>query len=220
MTRIVIFAKAPQPGSVKTRLIPALGAVGAATLARKLLAHTVQQALGADVGEVELCMSPAPADAAWRGIALPGEVVQTAQGQGDLGERMARSVRRSTQHATSHTPCSSSVLLIGTDCPALTAPVLKLAAQHLEQNDAVLLPAHDGGYVLLGLKSPSPELFESMAWSTAGVGAETLRRMSALNMCIWQGPTLHDIDEPSDLQHVPDLFLEPLQPNRTLQATT
>jgi uncharacterized protein len=212
MTRIVIFAKAPQAGNVKTRLIPALGAEGAATLARQLLAHTLQQALAARVGEVELCMSPAPADPAWQGVARPGAVLQTGQGEGDLGERMARAVGRVTRHAE---PAFRPVMLIGTDCPALTAPLLEQAAQQLDQHDAVLLPAHDGGYVLLGLKSPSPELFEHMAWSTDVVAAETLQRMAALNMRVWQGPTLHDIDEPADLQHVPDLFLEPLQSNQT-----
>ena len=206
MTRLVIFAKAPQPGSVKTRLIPALGAEGAATLARRFLAHTLQQALAANVGAVELCMSPAPADPAWHGFDLPSTVLQTGQGEGDLGERMARAVGGVTRHAE---PAGRPVMLIGTDCPALTASLLKQAAQQLQTHDAVLLPAHDGGYVLLGLKLPCPELFEKMAWSTSVVSAETLRRMSTLNMRVWEGPTLHDIDEPADLQHVPDLFLEP-----------
>jgi uncharacterized protein len=210
MTRIVIFAKAPQPGNVKTRLIPALGAEGAAALARKLLVHTLHQALAADVGKVELCMSPAPGDAAWHGLALPNDVVQTGQGEGDLGERMARAVRRSTQL---NEPAAGPVVLVGTDCPALTAPLLKQAAQQLRTHDAVLLPAHDGGYVLLGLKSPCPELFEHMAWSTSGVASETLKRMAALNLRVWQGPTLHDIDEPADLHHVPDFLLEPFQSN-------
>ena len=214
MTRLVIFAKAPQPGSVKTRLIPALGAEGAATLARRFLAHTLQQALAANVGAVELCMSPAPAKPAWHGFDLPSTVLQTGQGEGDLGERMARAVGGVTRHAE---PAGRPVMLIGTDCPALTASLLKQAAQQLQTHDAVLLPAHDGGYVLLGLKSPSPELFEHMAWSTSVVSAETLRRMATLNMRVWQGPKLHDIDEPADLQYVPDLFLKPLQYNR---ATT
>ena len=215
MTRIVIFAKAPLPGCVKTRLIPALKAEGAATLARKLLAHTVQQALAADVGEVELCMSPAPADPAWHGVALPNLVEQTGQGEGDLGERMARAVRRCTQHTES---APEFVMLIGTDCPALTAPLLNQASQQLAHHDAALLPAHDGGYVLLGLKFPCPELFEKMTWSTSTVCFETLQRMAALNMRVWQGPTLHDIDEPADLQHVTDFLLEPLQSNRPTQA--
>ncbi len=207
MTRIVIFAKAPLPGSVKTRLIPALGADGAATLARHLLAHTLSQALAADVGEVELCMSPAPPDPAWQGIAIDSAVQQTAQSGGDLGARMARAVKRVTGQPQ---PADTSVLLVGTDCPALTAPLLKLAAQQLEAHDAVLLPAHDGGYVLLGLKSPCRALFGHMPWSTFAVASETLRRMAALNLRVWLGPTLHDIDEPADLQHVPDLMAQSL----------
>lgn len=214
MTRIVIFAKAPQPGSVKTRLIPALGAGGAATLARRFLARTFQQAAAAGVGKVELCMSPAPADPAWHGVVVPSGVEQTAQGEGDLGERMARAVKRSMQHAD---PEPESVMLIGTDCPALTAPLLQQAAQQLQTHDAVMMPAHDGGYVLLGLKSPCPELFEDMAWSTPAVAGDTLQRLATLGMRVWQGPTLHDIDEPADLQHVPDFLLQPVLP---IQATT
>ncbi len=220
MTQIVIFAKAPQPGQVKTRLIPALGAEGATTLARRMLAHTLQEALAANVGEVELCMSPAPADPAWRSVYLDGNVQQIGQGDGDLGARMARAVARITQQpgslATPPTTSSGrSVLLIGTDCPFMTAPLLKQAAQQLEEHDAVLLPAHDGGYVLLGLKSPCPELFEHMPWSTSVVAVETLRRMATLNMRVWQGPTLHDIDEPADLQHVTDLFSKTFATNQT-----
>ncbi len=205
MTRIVIFAKAPQPGSVKTRLIPALGAGGAAALARSLLALTVQRALAAGVGEVELCMSPAANDPAWQGVAIDSAVQQTAQGSGDLGARMARAAKRVTE--PNH-GADTAFLLIGTDCPALTTTLLQQAAQQLETHDAVMLPAHDGGYVLLGLKLTCPELFEQMPWSTAVVAAETLRRMAALELRVWLGPTLHDIDEPADLQHLPDLIFD------------
>ena len=203
MTRIVIFAKAPQPGSVKTRLIPALGAEGAATLARRLLAYTLHQALAADVGDVELCMSPDPDDPAWQGVSIPNAVVLTAQGEGDLGARMARVAQRVTQNTAR---ADTSLILIGTDCPALTAALLQQSAQQLKRHDAVMMPAHDGGYVLLGLKSPCPELFEHMPWSTSVVAAHTLQRSTRLNLHVWQGPTLHDIDEPADLQHVHDLL--------------
>ena len=87
--RIVVFAKAPQPGAVKTRLIPALGAVGSAELAHRMLDYALEQALAAGAGEVELCMSPAPGDFAWRSVNLPAAVVCTAQDEGDLGQRMA-----------------------------------------------------------------------------------------------------------------------------------
>jgi hypothetical protein len=201
MTTLVIFAKAPQPGTVKTRLIPALGAEGAAGLARRMLSHTLQQALAAGVGPVELCMSPAPGDAAWQSVALPAAVVCTAQGEGDLGQRMASAVARITRQR-------QSVLLFGTDCPALTATHLAEAARRLAQHDAVLLPVADGGYILIGLKAPCPELFTDMPWSTSAVAAETQRRMAARDLRVWQGPTLHDIDEAADLTHLPLDFQE------------
>lgn len=209
MTRIVIFAKAPQAGLAKTRLAPALGSEGAAALARRMLAHTLQQALAADMGTVELCMSPDPHDAAWQGVTLPDAVARTAQGSGDLGERMARAVHRVTRpiaQPAQHEPTNQAVLLIGTDCPALGAAQLVEAARRLARHDAVLLPASDGGYVLMGLKSPCPELFASMPWSTPVVALETLRRMATLGLHVWQGPTLHDIDEPPDLRHLPAGF--------------
>ena len=201
--RLVVFAKAPQAGKVKTRLIPALGAEGAAALAQRMLTHVLRQALQANAGPVELCMSPPPGDPAWRNIALPAAVLRTAQGEGDLGERMARAVRRVTVEI------GMPVLLMGSDCPALTAAVIQEAARQLQTHDALLIPVADGGYVLIGLKSPCPTLFDQMPWSTASVAAETLSRMAALGLDVWCGPLLHDIDEPADLAHLPAGFLSP-----------
>lgn len=196
--RLVIFAKAPQPGSAKTRLIPALGAEGAASLAERMLAHILAQA--AQVGPVELCMSPAPGHPAWEKIAIPAAVQRTDQGEGDLGERMARAVHRVTA-----THCQP-VLLMGSDCPGLTAGILRESARQLRAHDAALLPVADGGYVLIGLKSPCPALFDRMAWSTSSVALETLRRMAGLGLTVWLGPLLHDIDEAADLAHLPPDF--------------
>jgi len=196
--RLVVFAKAPSPGQVKTRLIPALGAEGAARLAARMLAHTLRQALDAGTGAVELCMSPGPDDPAWLGMEVPDGVSRSEQGQGDLGARMARAVRRVTTGAW-----AQPVLLMGSDCPALTAALLNEAARQLAQHDAVLLPVADGGYVLLGLRADCPAVFSDMAWSTPGVAAETLRRLAAQGLSVWRGPTLHDIDEGADLLHVP-----------------
>lgn len=196
-TRLLLFAKAPQAGRVKTRLIPALGAQGAAVLARQMLRHTLREALAAQTGPVELCMSPAPQDLAWRAVAVPRTVQRSAQGGGDLGERMARAVLRVT------TQQRQSVLLMGTDCPGLTAARLTEAAEQLQSHDAVLVPAFDGGYVLMGLKTPCAALFTQMPWSTSTVALETLRRMAALKLRVWQAPPLHDIDEPADLAHLP-----------------
>ena len=196
--RLVVFAKAPQPGSTKTRLIPALGAQGAAALARRMLTHTLDQALAANVGTVELCMSSAPNALAWTDLDLPAGIERSDQGNGDLGQRMARAVDR----VTTTTLCQP-VLLMGTDCPALSATHIGQAAHALAQHDAVVIPVADGGYVLIGLHAPCPVVFTGMAWSTPAVAGETLRRMDALNLRVWVGPQLHDIDEPADLVHVP-----------------
>lgn len=198
--RIVVFAKAPQPGSAKTRLIPALGSQGAADVAQRMLRHAVEQALAADVGTVELCMSPAPGTPAWNGVTVPPSVVQTDQGEGDLGQRMARAIDRTT------TRWAQPVLLMGTDCPALSAAHITQAAQQLQQHDAVVMPVADGGYVLIGLHAPCPTVFADMAWSTPTVAGDTLRRLALLGYGVWTGPQLHDIDGPADLVHLPSIW--------------
>ena len=200
MTRLVILAKAPLAGFAKTRLIPALGAEGAAALARSMLSHTLVQTLAAGMQAVELCMSPAPSDPAWKDVALPHAVELSEQGEGDLGVRMDRAIQRALARQ------QGSVLLVGTDCPALSAAHIAEANRQLEQHDAVLIPAADGGYVLIGLKAPGPSLFTGMAWSTPVVAADTLHRMASLNLRVWQGPLLHDIDEQADLEHLPASF--------------
>lgn len=195
-TRLLVFAKAPQAGAVKTRLMPALGAQGAANLALRLLQHTLAQALAAGVGPVELCMSPGPTDPAWAHVPLPDTLTLSAQGAGDLGERMARALQRTTAHG-------QPVLLLGTDCPALTAPLLQQLARQLSQHESVLVPVADGGYSLIGLKSPCPSLFTAMPWSTAAVAHQTRLRLAAVGLSLWESPVLHDLDEPADLVHLP-----------------
>jgi rSAM/selenodomain-associated transferase 1 len=190
--RIVIFAKAPVPGRVKTRLIPALGEAGAARLAARMLDLALEQALAADVGPVELCMGPAPDSPEWAGIALPPGIEVSDQGEGDLGERMARAARRTLARG-------EVVLLTGTDCPDLTAERLRVAAAHLSGHDAVLYRAEDGGYPLLGLRAFDASLFENVPWSTPAVADLTLERLAAPGWRVWVGETLRDIDEPADL---------------------
>jgi len=190
--RIVIFAKAPVPGRVKTRLIPALGEAGAARLAAHMLDLALEQARVVAVGPVELCMSPAPDSPDWAGTPLPAGIETRDQGAGDLGERMARAAQRAIAHG-------EAVLLTGTDCPQLTAARLREAAAQLTSHDAVLHRAADGGYVLLGLRAFDASLFEDIPWSTAAVADLTLERMAALGWNVWLGETLRDIDEPGDL---------------------
>jgi rSAM/selenodomain-associated transferase 1 len=200
--RVVIFAKAPLPGLAKTRLIPSLGAEGAASLAQRMLHHTLTQAVAAAVGPVELCVDPAPQDAVWQSLPVPAAVVWSDQGEGDLGSRMARATRRVTA-------AGEPILLIGTDCPALDAARLRTAAAALQQADATMIPTADGGYVLLGLKHFHATLFAEIAWSTDSVARETLHRLRALNWTVQEHSLLRDIDEPSDLAWLPAGWLEP-----------
>jgi hypothetical protein len=186
MTRIVVFAKQPVPGRVKTRLIPALGAEGAAGLAAEMLATTVDAALATGL-PVELCGEPDPSR--WyRGA----PVSLSAQGPGDLGRRLARAAER--------TLASGPALLIGTDCPALDAGRLRAAAAALDTHDAFIHPTKDGGYALLALRRFHPSLFEGIPWSTISVAADTRARIEALGWPVQVGDTLADVDEPKDLR--------------------
>ena len=194
--RIVIIAKAPRPGYAKTRLIPALGAHGAAALAQQMLRHAVHIALQADVGPVELCAAPDTHDPAWAALALPPELNWSDQGEGDLGERMARVAQRTLHRG-------ESVLLIGTDCPQMDASHLQGAATSLQTHNACLTPTLDGGYALLGLNQFHGSLFDDMPWSTAAVTAETRRRAAAIPWTLHLMKTLRDVDEPDDLLALP-----------------
>ncbi len=191
-TRIVIFAKAPVPGKAKTRLIPALGEVGAARLAHKMLRDTVAQAFASRLSIPELCTDPHPLDSEWQGF-LPDEHMRiTAQGEGDLGERLARAAMRTIL-------LGEAILLIGTDCPELDSHRLRAAAAALTDHDAIIHPACDGGYALLGLAGFDPSLFAGIEWGGSAVASDTIARIEALGWSLAVGDTLRDIDEPADL---------------------
>jgi rSAM/selenodomain-associated transferase 1 len=189
--RIVIFAKAPVAGQVKTRLIPALGAEGAAALAHRMLLETYNAASSVRNVAVEICVSPAASDPAWRGLLPPGAKA-TDQGEGDLGARLARAAQRVLGEG-------ESVVFVGTDCPDLTCDRLHEACVQLEGHDAVIHGALDGGYVLLGLKRFDASLFSDIAWSTSSVAAATIARIANLGWSLHVGESLRDLDEPEDL---------------------
>jgi rSAM/selenodomain-associated transferase 1 len=191
--RIIIFAKAPQPGFAKTRLIPALGAEGAAKLAQQMLFNTLFEALAADIGTVELCITPQIDDIAWQGITFPLGIEITDQGEGDLGVRLARASDRAIENGV-------SVMLIGTDCVEMSATLLREAAQSLHEHDAVIHCTADGGYALLGLKRYSAVLFSDMPWSTDAVASTTIARIGQLGWSLHVGQMLHDVDAPQDLK--------------------
>jgi rSAM/selenodomain-associated transferase 1 len=191
-TRIIVFAKAPVAGRVKTRLIPALGAQGAAELARAMLARTLQAALDAGCGPVELCGDPHPDDPIWANTTLPAGVQCSAQGNGDLGQRMARAAQRTLS-------AGERALLIGTDCVEMGPALLLAAARTLEHADAFMHPTADGGYALLGLRHFDADVFEGIPWSTPSVATDTRARLAALGWTLVEGASLHDVDVPADL---------------------
>jgi rSAM/selenodomain-associated transferase 1 len=193
---IIVMAKAPRPGFAKTRLMPALGAAGAAALAERLLDATLEQALAAGAAAVDLCCAPDTDHPAFLRLATCARVSLSVQGDGDLGERMARAFARRL------TP-GRAVLMIGTDAPALDAAMLVQAGHALRDVDAVFVPAMDGGYALIGLRRTAPGLFSDIAWSTASVMAQTRERLKSGRLRHVELAPIADIDEPADLVHLP-----------------
>jgi hypothetical protein len=198
--RIMIFAKAPTPGRVKTRLIPALGERGAAQLQRQLIERTLHTAVAAGLGTLELWCAPGPAHPFFAACAKRHGIRLQTQGEGDLGMRMTRALE-------SALAAGSPGLLIGCDCPALTPAYLREAAAALSGgNDAVFGPAEDGGYVLIGLaRSPPAQLFADIAWGTATVMQETRTRLARGNWRWRELAPLWDVDRPEDLRRLRQL---------------
>ena len=201
-TALIVFAKAPVAGQAKTRLIPALGAAGAAALAERLLAHALGAAAAAGFDTLELCATPDGSHALLQRLARQHGAVLANQGDGDLGARMHRALARALQ-------THGRALLMGSDVPALDAPRLRQAVAALDAHDAVFVPALDGGYALVGLRRPEPRLFEGMTWSTPQVMANTRERATAAGLRWAELPALADIDTPADLVHLPAGWWQP-----------
>lgn len=190
---LAVFTRFPEAGRVKARLIPALGAQGAANLHAQMVRHTLGRVAelrrGRDVDVQVWLTGASPERFAERfGESFPGRV----QPDGDLGARMQDAFGAMLRR-------SSVAIIIGTDCPDLSAGILHSAFEALRTRDLVLGPATDGGYYLIGLRRPVPVLFTGMPWGTGGVRAETVRRASALGLSTHLLPALGDVDAPEDL---------------------
>ncbi|RIY40375.1 TIGR04282 family arsenosugar biosynthesis glycosyltransferase [Neopusillimonas maritima] len=195
-TSLVILAKAPKPGFAKTRLIPQLGADGAAQLAIQLLNHTVSVACSTHFEMIELCITPCPPDPLFKAISSAEHLTLSCQTDGDLGQRMSAAFLK-------HLERTPKVLLIGTDAPGLTAGMLHEASRLLDTHDAVFIPALDGGYTMIGLRKHHPSLFSNLPWSTASVMAATRTALNKAKLSWAEMTPLPDIDEPQDLVHLP-----------------
>lgn len=188
--RLVVFTRFPEPGKAKTRLIPALGADGAAALHRRLTEHTLTAARTSGLQvEVHITGAPPAAFHDWIGE----DLMIVEQRDGDLGDRLRAAA----------TP--GPVLFIGSDLPDISAAHLAEAAGHLSEGRAVLGPAEDGGYWALGLPVAADYLFRDMPWSTEEVFAITLQRLRDHGAEPVLLPTLADCDRPEDLARWPEL---------------
>lgn len=191
---LLIFTRYPEPGNTKTRLIPALGAVGAAELQRHMTEHTVnwvrqyRQAAPLSV-EIRFASGSLAQMQTWLGLDLD----YTRQGEGDLGDRLTQAFQTAFEQG------QQRVVAIGTDCPDLGMSQLSAAFSHLHQADLVLGPATDGGYYLIGLQRWLPEVFQGIDWGSEQVLQQTLAIAQSLQLAVALLQPLTDIDRPENL---------------------
>jgi len=194
--RILVFCKPPIPGQAKTRLIPALGAEGASYLHAELARATVARAVRSALAPVELWASAAPEHAFFQHLRADFECALLTQHGDDLGARLAHALETTLADA-------DFAVLIGTDCPALDEHYLAEACAALANGvDAVLGPAEDGGYVLIGLRRSDPAVFSGVAWGTSAVLKQTRQQLAGLAWSVIELDTLWDIDRPEDLERL------------------
>ncbi len=193
---ILVFARAPVPGNVKTRLIPLLGAHGAAALHRKLTEHALAVARESAIGAVELWCTPSTEDVFFQDCRERFNAELHLQCKGDLGMRMLDAFEQALDRAR-------HVLLTGSDCPSMTAADMWAAVRALRDGrDAVFCPADDGGYTLIGLTHAMPALFDAMTWGTDIVMEETRQRLRNLGWRWHELPPQWDVDRPEDYQRL------------------
>ena len=197
---IAIMAKAPIPGLAKTRLIPHLGADGAAALQCWLLERAVNTALAAGLGPVTLWCTPDIRHPVFLALAESGAIELRQQPDGDLGERMLQAISVSATEA--------GCLVIGTDCPLLSPADLRGAANALLDNNAVVAPAEDGGYVLIGLRQATRRVFQDIDWSTDQVMAQTRQRLTEAAYTWHEISSFWDVDRSTDFERLLPLFPE------------
>lgn len=185
---VALMARAPEPGRAKTRLIPRLGRTGAARLHAALTLRALGEIARSGLTTVLWC-DPDMDHSFFDECACQFGVTLRDQTRGDLGDRM-RCIFEDAD---------GPLLLMGSDCPTIDATLLRSCAQTLARSEAVFLPTLDGGYGLVGLSRPFPEIFDEMPWGTDAVMAITRRRLQSSGI-VWEEPAeIWDVDTPDDL---------------------
>lgn len=193
--QLIIFTRYPEPGKTKTRLIPALGAEGAANLQCQMTETTVEKANKLfNLMSLSVEIRFAGGNLQFMKNWLGSDLKYQEQGTGDLGERIARAFQSAFNREM------KSVVIIGIDCPSLTTEIMLQAFAKITQSDVIIGPATDGGYYLIGLKKIIPELFQGINWGTSEVLSKTVAIAKNLNLVIGYLPQLSDIDRPEDLE--------------------
>ena len=191
-SRLLLLSKAPEPGKVKTRLAPQLGMDAAASLYGKLVHDCLTMCVSAQLCPVDIWCSPTPDHHFFQHCSKRYSTNLHQQAEGDIGLRMSRAILSALQHA-------EHVVLIGADCPTLTAGDLDAAFHALQEgSDVVLGPAEDGGYYLIGMSRHHPTLFEDISWSTHKVLEATEMRLRQLGLRWHSLPVHRDIDTAED----------------------
>jgi uncharacterized protein len=188
--RILVFARAPVPGRCKTRLIPALGRQGAARLHGQLVRRALAQACASAL-PVELWCAPDASHGFFAACRRDYGVRLRRQPAGDLGRRMALALARALRDA-------DRAILVGSDCPELTARDFTAAAAALARADCVLQPSRDGGYVLIGARRLEHRALAGIAWSSGRELAQTRSQLNDLGLSFSEATPLADIDTPTD----------------------
>jgi uncharacterized protein len=186
---LLLFAKAPRLGEVKTRLAQALGAEGALNAYQILLKTLAEQIHSLE--SVTVCFSPNDGERELRPF-FPNRWKFRAQQGGDLGERLTDAI------AFSFRGGAERVVVIGSDCPYVSVELIHQAWDWLEQSDVIFGPAEDGGFYLVGLNEAYPQLFENVPWSTEEALAKSLANAHTLGLRTALGPRLPDIDTEVD----------------------
>jgi len=198
--RIVQFAKRPQVGHVKTRLIPAIGAQGACDLHQKLLRHCWQTLNSVQLAAMELWLDSAEFSPFFDTLKPAVASIEIQQGA-NLGERMSNAVEQVLQR-------SDAVVIIGSDCPVLDGEYVDAALQSLYDGaDVVLGPASDGGYVLIGMSRHLPQVFDDIDWGSDQVLKQTRTCLKACGSQWHELAQLWDVDRPEDLDRLNRLAL-------------
>lgn len=191
---VLVFARAPVPGRCKTRLIPRYGARGAAALHRQLVRRTLRTAIDAKCGPVQLWTAPSSRHPFFVALSRLHGLSLHRQHEGDLGHRMSRALAQTLAAG------APAAVLVGTDAANLVADDIRAAAAALLRDaDAVLQPASDGGYVLIGLRRKAGSALTGVHWSTGRELRQSRARLIQRGLRVALLPERWDVDHPRDV---------------------